>query len=500
MSLNELAKIVETCTSCRLHEGRTKAVFGRGPVNAPLMIIGEAPGQHEDEQGQPFVGKSGDHLVEMLDAARIPRDRVYLANILKCFVAETRIEASGIERAFKRTYDGPLVEIVTGNRRLTGTPNHPILTDRGWVMMGALVEGDDLVCGTLRERVGLGDPDVENVPPRFDELFGSLAQSGVTKRVVGGVEDFHGDGLETEVEVVAQDRLLRYRGEPTGLEHLQQVTFDLRDHASGDLLPAGSRFSAKPESSRRSPLTAYRCISCRGKGLSRLRTGTRQSDYHGLRARAHFDSGQRDVPAESDFGSAEVARKSFESLASEVSLDRVIKVNRCRMLSTSRSAHVYNLQTTTGWYTANGVVVSNCRPHNNKFPEDECPSICMGYLRKQIDLIKPLLIVLMGKQAVNHLLFPATGLSADPFMPWVGRHLRRRDRFGDIRFAISYHPAYLLRNKSPQDEELCLATLSDAWMFVQARLDNASAPATALEDIATTPPPMWQSRSLWRGA
>jgi len=221
MSLQALQQIVTTCTACRLHEGRKKAVFGRGPEQAPLLIVGEAPSKPDDEAGQPFTGKEGDHLGELLDAARVPREYAYLANVLKC----------------------------------------------------------------------------------------------------------------------------------------------------------------KPD---------------------------------------------------------------------------------------------------------------------GRFPEDECPTLCMGYLRKQIEAIKPFVIVLMGKWALHHVLFPNTGLSADPYMQWVGKHMRRRDTFGDTRFAVSYGPYYLLRNKSPQDEELTLATLSDAWMFAQARMDCTPAPATPLEDIATTPPPMWQSRSLWR--
>jgi uracil-DNA glycosylase len=145
-------------------------------------------------------------------------------------------------------------------------------------------------------------------------------------------------------------------------------------------------------------------------------------------------------------------------------------------------------------YTTN---VLKCRPPKNKFPEDD-ELACTGFLKKQIELLKPLLIVLTGKQALKHLLLPGTGLAHDPFTPWVGKHLRRRDRFDEIRFAVIYHPSYLLRNQSPEDEETCVATLSDAWLYVQARMSAEPAPALPLEDLATAPPPMWQARSLWR--
>lgn len=65
-------------------EGRTKVVFGSGNENAHVMIIGEAPGKNEDEQGLPFVGKAGKYLDELLALAGLSREEVYIANVLKC--------------------------------------------------------------------------------------------------------------------------------------------------------------------------------------------------------------------------------------------------------------------------------------------------------------------------------------------------------------------------------------------------------------------------------
>ncbi len=72
------------CTRCVLHETRTQAVFGTGDRNADWMLIGEAPGADEDRQGEPFVGRAGQLLNEMLFAAGYRREQVYIANILKC--------------------------------------------------------------------------------------------------------------------------------------------------------------------------------------------------------------------------------------------------------------------------------------------------------------------------------------------------------------------------------------------------------------------------------
>jgi len=75
---------VAGCTRCALHATRTQTVFGTGNRSADWLVIGEAPGADEDRQGEPFVGRAGQLLTEMLRAAGQERDAVYITNILKC--------------------------------------------------------------------------------------------------------------------------------------------------------------------------------------------------------------------------------------------------------------------------------------------------------------------------------------------------------------------------------------------------------------------------------
>ncbi|TCP12624.1 DNA polymerase [Crenobacter luteus] len=80
-----LKSAVATCERCRLCETRIRTVFGRGAERARLMIVGEAPGAHEDEQGQPFVGRAGQLLENMLAAIGLDSDAdVFITNVLKC--------------------------------------------------------------------------------------------------------------------------------------------------------------------------------------------------------------------------------------------------------------------------------------------------------------------------------------------------------------------------------------------------------------------------------
>lgn len=72
------------CTKCDLHRERTNTVFGEGDVDASIMFVGEGPGQNEDEQGRPFVGRAGDLLNKQIEAMGFTREQVYIANIVKC--------------------------------------------------------------------------------------------------------------------------------------------------------------------------------------------------------------------------------------------------------------------------------------------------------------------------------------------------------------------------------------------------------------------------------
>lgn len=72
------------CEKCELCKTRTNCVFGTGNTNADLLFVGEAPGDNEDKTGTPFVGRAGQLLDKYLYAVDIPRDSVYIANILKC--------------------------------------------------------------------------------------------------------------------------------------------------------------------------------------------------------------------------------------------------------------------------------------------------------------------------------------------------------------------------------------------------------------------------------
>ena len=83
-NLADLRTGVSGCVACPLHEGRTNAVPGDGPIDAEVVFIGEAPGFYEDKQARPFVGPAGKFLDELLASVGWRRDQVYVTNVVKC--------------------------------------------------------------------------------------------------------------------------------------------------------------------------------------------------------------------------------------------------------------------------------------------------------------------------------------------------------------------------------------------------------------------------------
>jgi uracil-DNA glycosylase len=83
-TLVEVGNAARGCTLCGLATTRTQVVFGAGAPNAQLMFVGEGPGQQEDEQGEPFVGRAGKLLTQLIEGIGLTRADVYIANVVKC--------------------------------------------------------------------------------------------------------------------------------------------------------------------------------------------------------------------------------------------------------------------------------------------------------------------------------------------------------------------------------------------------------------------------------
>ena len=90
-TLPRIREDIGDCTRCKLHKGRTKIVFGVGNPKAELVFVGEGPGRDEDIKGEPFVGRAGKLLTQMIEAMSLRREDVYIANVVKCRPPENRL-------------------------------------------------------------------------------------------------------------------------------------------------------------------------------------------------------------------------------------------------------------------------------------------------------------------------------------------------------------------------------------------------------------------------
>ncbi len=88
--LLKLKEQVDNCKKCELWKGRKNAVFGEGPDDAKILIIGLGPGYNEDQQGRPFVGAGGKLLNELLALAGLKREEVYIANVIKSYLPDNK--------------------------------------------------------------------------------------------------------------------------------------------------------------------------------------------------------------------------------------------------------------------------------------------------------------------------------------------------------------------------------------------------------------------------
>jgi len=101
MDLKELERELQTCQACALGSTRNHLVFGRGSLQAQVMFIGEGPGEQEDRQGKPFVGKAGQLLDRIITASELPSEQVYICNVVKCRPPGNRLPAPAEVEACK---------------------------------------------------------------------------------------------------------------------------------------------------------------------------------------------------------------------------------------------------------------------------------------------------------------------------------------------------------------------------------------------------------------
>jgi hypothetical protein len=269
-----------------------------------------------------------------------------------CVPAGTSVSGPPVEIAYRRWHVGELVELRTESGRvLSVTPNHPVLTPQGWVEAGRLAQGAYIVCARRGESLALG-PHEHHQPTLIEQVFSAARVTlGVSSvRVPVAAEHFHGDGVDGEVDVVATSRFLDGRlqvGQP-----LQQQAL-VGAGSSGLSLARQSGLFEQVRGAGPSgdpPSAGHRA------GQVLLGGFVGGDDAIGFSPSADLDTSTGQGAMDRRPTDSVGGRELYEALASFVAPDEVVEIRRHPF-----AGHVYNLQTTDGWYTANGIVTHNCR-------------------------------------------------------------------------------------------------------------------------------------------
>lgn len=314
-----------------------------------------------------------------------------------CVIGSTVVRSATARRLSRRRYQGELVVVrCASGDELTITPNHPVLTDGGWVRADLLHEGLDVVRRSAVERDPVVVPHEHHVPPSVEDRFRAASVAQLV-RMPFAAEDFHGDAGHGDVDVVPADWNLTLWPEASAAQEAEEMLLAggrlgrvrmprlCREHqallagrpatfgrmGSGDtsLTFGGSHSSGALERS-------FASASASDSGLFDHSLDSAPAHSVGLLEREFalpalvaFEESFRHLDplgsscylatselAVQDTGTdAAAGRRLLNRLARDVEIDRIVELRRI-----SGTQDVYNLSTEDGWYSANGIVVHNC--------------------------------------------------------------------------------------------------------------------------------------------
>lgn len=323
---------------------------------------------------------------------------------INCLPGDSRVlSRCGISGASKRWFDGELIVINTATgRKLSCTPNHPVLTGRGWVAAQSIDLADEVICDGGREWSVGADGDNKNVIASIHDVAESFLCHGEVASVPVPLSspDFHGDASDGDIAVIGAYRNLGVKGDADGGKHISQ----------GDFVVRGPRLAARKANRALKQFLlrardATQLLKCKAgevaalifahgfharpllfAPISCLDSSQRKGSLNSSGANADFlgdpgdayprfkksdcnshvdslghkggswDSTGLEAAIEDGFADSMLAARLIGGARCKVFSDAVIKTDRV-----SFSGHVYNLETAEGWYSANGIVTHNCR-------------------------------------------------------------------------------------------------------------------------------------------
>lgn len=274
-----------------------------------------------------------------------------------CVLGDSRMFALGVQAMHRALYSGQVLELALADgARLSVTPNHALLTSRGFMQAGALRKGDNVIYCGAADRVISRYPNNDDVPFRIEEIFNAARMaSGVTPvSVPVSPEYLHGDAarVDGDIDIVTTDGFLQGDVETSANERLTKLLFAWR-YSDALAFSRERDLAAMLLRLRRAPDGV---VSGGGQARALSLAGVRHADGHRLASPA-LDHSLLVKPV--DDGAARRAEdfsKALHRYAGTVTAQQIVDIN-----VRAFTGHVYDLSTQSGMYIANGVLSSNCR-------------------------------------------------------------------------------------------------------------------------------------------
>lgn len=371
---------------------------GTGPMNHESWQGGIYSRSGTREQYKPFIKTTGYGTGPGLGG-------------WNCVIGETMVSSPAIRTAYRRQYSGEIIVIHTARgKKLSITPNHPILTDHGWIAAKFLRHGDNVISRSNSHVSFCASPNINQSEARIEDVFESLCVSGMIFRFPASAGHFHGEISDSEVNIVFPNSLLRDGVDTLVKKKPIKIGFGFSSGSSQSFVGEGafsqigisafhspdsimgffskckaifSRHSLKSFDNRiratfgkwyseLCEIFSYRTLRYASLGgnliLPHART-VHSEQVFSINSEMAFDiktpivSSIHSLAPETVLngvdGTPIFVRNELKGFTGNVKLDNIILIER--KSSQSSFIHVYNLETEGGWYFANDIITHNCR-------------------------------------------------------------------------------------------------------------------------------------------
>lgn len=276
---------------------------------------------------------------------------------VNCVLGDTKVLADGVRALSQTQYSGDIIELKTAlGHKLSVTPNHVLLTDRGWVIAKNLKKGDKVVAYSSRvEDAVVHDTVHHDIPTIADEFMAVGKSSSVlTIKVPATAKDFKGDAITNqEINVILPNGLLRDYSNATFSELITELPFvggKLADATLGGLSSIDQLLVG-------TLLATDGIVSSSSESLALLSSKTGHPDVHRLTTVAAYDARIKQALADSSTADVKALSNSFLTDAGLIEFDDIVGIK----IKPVHNTPVYDLETTSTLYSANGIISSNCR-------------------------------------------------------------------------------------------------------------------------------------------